>query len=186
MAPIFESVRRQLWDSNNCVFIAINEARAVLGDAPLPCRASLVKLMISSERGIHKERLGPEKMKHLLRLCEPGQPFTPGPACHALGMQTNYPVLLKYAPGDYGDKAQIRLGADVPAGGGDVDTLVFEVSPGGEAGELGHLTFMGKLRMSSTRLLTTSCPAEPYDGSVADFASMPCGMKKSEIGRAHV
>ena len=94
-------------------------------------------------------------------------------------MQTNYPVLLKYAPGDYGDKAQIRLGADVPAGG-DVDTLVFEVSPGAQAGELGHLMFTGKLRMSSTRLLmTTSCPAEPYDGSVADFASMPCGMKKS-------
>ena len=124
-------------------------------------------------------------MKHLLRLCEPGQPFTPGPACHALGMQTNYPVLLKYAPGDYGDEAQIRLGADVgpdvpAAGGGDVDTLVFEVSPGGEAGELGHLTFMGKLRMSSTRLLATASPAEPYDGSVADFASMPCGMMHVE------
>ena len=140
MAPFFENVRRQFWDSNHCVFTAINEARASLGDAPLPCRASLVKLMMISsaaECETHDDKLGPGQMKRLLRLCQPGQPFAPGPACHAFGMEAGHPVLLKYAPGDYGDEAQIRLGADVPAEGGDVDTLVFEVSPGGGLESLG-------------------------------------------------
>ena len=178
MAPLFENVRRNLRDSNNCVFAAINEARVSVGHAPFPCRASLVKLIISSERGTHKKKLRPDEMKRLLRLCEPGQPFPPGPACHALGMQAGYPVLLKYAAGRGDSDEQIRLGPDVPAWG-QVDTLVFEVTPGARSGELGHLSFEGKVWMSSTWLLTIPHHKQ-RSGNPADFANIPCGMMHVE------
>ena len=134
--------------------------------------------MISSERGTHKKKLRPDELKRLLRLCEPGQPFPPGPACHALGMQAGYPVLLKYAAGEGNSDEQIRLGPDVPARG-QVDTLVFEVTPGARSGELGHLSFEGKVWMSSTLLLAVP-RSHQHGGNTAGFASMPCGMMHVE------
>ena len=135
--------------------------------------------MISLERGTHNKKLRPDEMKRLLRLCEPGQPFAPGPACHAFGMEAGHPVLLKYAPGDGSEAGcQIRLGLDVKAGD-EADTLVFEVSPGARSGELGHLSFRGKVRMSSALLSAVPRPHQ-HGGNTAGFASMPCGMMHVE------